>query len=82
MTKPFALAYSVHVSRDDRFWLLTFPDLGEGHVSQVLEGDSIDRIVETARDYIAVTLDVDPDRVIIGSIRVDLDAVDDFAEQV
>lgn len=82
MTKPFALAYSVHVSRDGRFWLLTFPDLGEDHVSQVLENDSIDRIVDAARDYIAVTLDVDPDSVIIGSIRVDLDAVDDFAEQV
>lgn len=50
--------YIVHAVRDDSWWLLTIPELGEYAVTQAR---TLTEAPHMVRDYIAVTLDADPD---------------------
>lgn len=50
--------YIAHAMQDDKWWLITIPELGEYAVTQARTRTEAPHMV---RDYIALTLDVDPE---------------------
>jgi hypothetical protein len=49
------VAYTVQVTREGKWWALSFPELGDDAVTQARRLAEVER---EARDYLAVTLDV------------------------
>ena len=61
-------SYEVHVTRDGKWWALSFPQLGPDAVTQAQNRKDL---VPEARDYPAVRSDIHPD-------SFDLEIVEDF----
>jgi len=74
------MAYDVNVSRDGRWWMIEIPA-----IDGLTQARRVDEVEDMARSLIAVTLDLAPSEIELGSVSINVDgfgSVDSAAAEV